>query len=291
MVPTDLLKGSLAGADYLLSLHEESLWVLDKVTSIPVLVPSKPGDLESLMRAMKQLDSLGRAYIADPILDPIHFGFTESLLRYHHLRRSFPAAEIMMGVGNLTELTEADTMGINALIMGLVSEMGITNILTTQVSPHCRSAIREADIARRIMYWARQENSLPKMIHSGLTGLHEMRPFTHSDHQIRELAKAVKDPSFRIQVGREGIHLYNRDGIQTHDDPFDFLPGLNVEGDTGHAFYLGVELARAEIARQLGKRYTQDQPLSWGCATPGNASRTTAYQPVDTTLESKKEAT
>ncbi len=45
------------------------------------------------------------------------------------------------------------------------------------------------------------------------------------------------------------------------------FPKLHVENDGGHAFYLGVELARAEIAWQLGKRYTQDQALKWGCAT------------------------
>jgi hypothetical protein len=39
-----------------------------------------------------------------------------------------------------------------------------------------------------------------------------------------------------------------------------------VETDGGHAFYLGVELARAQIAWQLGKRFTQDQQLNWGCA-------------------------
>jgi hypothetical protein len=41
---------------------------------------------------------------------------------------------------------------------------------------------------------------------------------------------------------------------------------LGVETDGGHAFYLGVELARAQIAWQLGKRFTQDQQLNWGCA-------------------------
>jgi len=29
---------------------------------------------------------------------------------------------------------------------------------------------------------------------------------------------------------------------------------------------MGVELAHAEIAHRLGKRYVQDQPLDWGCA-------------------------
>lgn len=268
MLSEELLAGGQAGADYLLSLHEDNLWIADKVESTPILIPAKPGDLDSLQQAMKQLDKLGRRYIADPILDPIHFGFTDSIVRYQRLRSEYPQAEMMMGVGNITELTEADTTGINAVLMGIISELHVTNILSTQVSPHCRSAIREADRARRIMYWARQENRLPKQVDNGLTGLHEIKPFPYSASQVTDLAADIRDPNFRIQVSDEGIHCYNRDGIHTHSDPFDFYPKLGIENDGGHAFYLGVELARAEIAHQLGKRYVQDQPLRWGVALP-----------------------
>lgn len=268
MNPDELLTGGGAGADFLLSLHEDNLWIADRVAATPVLIPARAGDLDSLQRAMRQLDGQGRAYLADPILDPIHFGFTDAIVRYQRLRADHPSVEIMMGVGNITELTEADTTGINAVMMGIISELHITNILTTQVSPHCRSAVREADAARRIMYWARRENSLPKQVDGRLTGLHEIKPFPYSASQIRELAADIRDPNYRIQVSSEGIHLYNRDGLATHDDPFDFYPQLGVEGDGGHAFYLGVELARAQIAQQLGKRYVQDQPLRWGSALP-----------------------
>jgi dihydropteroate synthase-like protein len=268
MQSDELLAGGEAGADFLLSLHEENLWIADRVDSKPVVIPAKPGDLSSLQRAMQTLDEQGREYIADPILDPIHFGFTDSIVRYQQLRKDYPEAEMMMGVGNITELTEADTCGINAIIMGIISELKVTNILTTQVSPHCRSAVREADLARRIMYWARQERSLPKQIDGGLTGLHEIRPFPYSFEEIGDLAAEIRDPNYRIQVSDQGVHLFNRDGLHTHRDPFDFYPDLKVEGDDGHAFYLGVELARAEIAHQLGKRYVQDQPLQWGVALP-----------------------
>ncbi|HEU4708334.1 MAG TPA: dihydropteroate synthase, partial [Methylophilaceae bacterium] len=40
-----------------------------------------------------------------------------------------------------------------------------------------------------------------------------------------------------------------------------------VDDDASHAFYLGVELARAQIAWQLRKRYRQDEELQWGCNT------------------------
>lgn len=287
MQSEELLAGGRAGADYLLSLHEENLRIADEVASTPVLIPAWPGDLESLQRAMRTLDARQRPYIADPILDPIHFGFTDSIVRYHRLRAEHPQAEIMMGVGNITELTEADTTGINAVMMGMISELRIGNILTTQVSPHCRSAVREADRARRIMYWARRENSLPKQIDGGLSALHELKPFPYSFAQIRELAASIRDPNYRIQVSSEGIHLYNRDGLASHDDPFDFYPDLGVESDGGHAFYLGVELARAQIARQLGKRYVQDQPLRWGAALPEIEQDLARQQEAGTTMKRK----
>ena len=82
------------------------------------------------------------------------------------------------------------------------------------------------------------------------------------------MAAAVKDPSFRIQVSPDGVHIYNRDGLHTATDPFQLWPHLKLEQQGGHAFYLGVELARAQIAWQLGKRYSQDQELAWGCMGP-----------------------
>jgi hypothetical protein len=65
-------------------------------------------------------------------------------------------------------------------------------------------------------------------------------------------------------VSQEGVHVFNRDGHQLDVDPFSFYPKLAVEQDASHAFYLGVELGRAQIAWQLGKRYVQDEELSWG---------------------------
>jgi dihydropteroate synthase-like protein len=179
----------------------------------------------------------------------------------------------MMGIGNLTELTDADTAGMNALLAGIASELGITNILATEVSPHARSAVREADLARRMMFAARADRALPRGISDKLMALHERRPFPYAAAEIAEFASAVKDPSFRIQASTAGVHVYNREGMQVGTDPFEFYPGLKVEHDADHAFYLGVELGRAQIAWQLGKRYTQDQPLDWGCAVAdGTAS-------------------
>ena len=263
----DLITGGKAGADFLLSLTEKTLWVAEEVPSTPVLIPAKAGNLPSLYRAIETLQKKGRDFIADPVLDPIPFGFTQSVVRYERLRRRFPDVPIMMGVGNLTELVDADTTGINALLFGMIAELGIDAVLTTSVSSHAINAIQEADVARRMMHAAREDRRLPRDYSDGLLGLHDRRPFPYSEDEIAELAAQVKDPSFRIQVSRDGITIFNRNGQFRDIDPFKLYPHLKVEDDASHAFYLGVELARAQIAWQLKKRYRQDEELRWGCNT------------------------
>lgn len=284
----ELLRGGRAGADYLLSLKQETLWIAEEVASTLVLIPSNPGDMESLFRAIDALQKNNRAFIADAILDPIHFGFTHSILRYHALRQRCPEIEIMMGVGNLTELTDADTSGINALLMGIISELGIGSILTTEVSSHGRRAVREADAARRIMYAARQDSSLPKDYSAALLTVHDRKPFPDNAAEIRDTAAGIKDPSFRVQVSEAGVHVYNRDGFHTADDPFALFPELKLDQDGSHAFYMGVELARAQIAFQLGKRYTQDQELNWGVANEAKEEDQSTYHAMGTTLQARK---
>ncbi|HZV98613.1 MAG TPA: DUF6513 domain-containing protein [Methylophilaceae bacterium] len=264
----DLLLAGKTGADYLLSLTEKTLWIAEEVPSTPVLIPSRPGSLPSLYRAIEGMQKKGRAFIADPILDPIPFGFTESIVRYQKLRKRYPAIQIMMGVGNLTELTDADTTGINAILFGIISELKLDAVLATSVSPHATFAVAEADVARRVMHAAREDRRLPRDYSHDLLGLHDRRPFSYTAEEIAELAAQIKDPSFRIQVSEEGMHIFNRDGLYCEIDPFKLYPHLKVDDDASHAFYLGVELARAQIAWQLKKRYSQDEELEWGCATP-----------------------
>lgn len=263
----DLLRAGRGGADYLLSLTEKTLWVADEVASVPVLIPARPGSLPSLYRAIEAMRKKGRSFLADPILDPIPFGLAESIVRYHRLRRRYPDVEIMMGVGNLTELTDADTTGINAVLFGIIAELGINAVLTTAVSPHAANAVAEADVARRTMFAAEEDKRLPRDYSNGLLGLHDRRPFLYSPNEIEIFAAQVKDPNFRIQISEQGMHIYNRDGLHCDIDPFRLYPMLGVDEDGSHAFYLGVELARAQIAWQLKKRYSQDEELQWGCNT------------------------
>ncbi|GLK69150.1 DUF6513 domain-containing protein [Hansschlegelia plantiphila] len=264
--PAELVRANRAGAHHLLSLNENTLSIADEGSAVPILVPASPGDLPSLLRSVDAMEAKGLSYFADPVLDPIHFGFTASVVRYADLRRERPDAPILMGIGNLTELTDADTTGINAMLMGMISELRITAVLAVQVSPHCRTAVREFDRARREFFAAREANSLPQGFGGGLMALRDRRPVTSTAADVEALAAQIRDPNYRIQVTEAGVHVFNRDGYRLAIDPFDHFPHLAVEGDAAHAFYLGVETARAEIAFRLGKRYAQDEGLKFGVA-------------------------
>jgi dihydropteroate synthase-like protein len=288
--PDELLVGARAGADYLFSLTEDSLWIAEEMPVTPILIGRDPRDLDSLERAIDRFATTGRRYFADPILDPIHHGFTDSVLRYHELRRRRPDAPIMMGIGNLTELTHADTLGVNTLLLGIASELGVSAVLTTEVSAHCRSVVREIAHARRVLYAAREDNMPPRHIDEGLLALHERKPFPYTPGEIADFARDVKDANFRIQVSADGIHAYNRDGLRTATDPYDLYPRLDVDDDAPHAFYLGLELARAQIAWQLGKRYNQDEELAWGCVHQPPPQDKVHFSAERSTLEARKAA-
>ncbi len=275
--PEELSRATRAGADYLFSLSEKTISIVDEGPATPILISAGAADMESLDRVIDIMIAKGKRFYADPILDPIHYGFTASVARYYDLRKRRPDIPILMGIGNVTELTDADTTGINALLMGMCSELHITAVLAVQVSPHCRTAIKEFDRARREFFAARKAEALPQGFGEGLMALRDRKGFASSPAEIAALAAEIRDQNYRIEVADDGVHIYNRNGHHVSDDPFQLFPNLDTRGDLGHAFYLGVETARAEIAYRLGKRYAQAEPLQFGVVAETKGSADDAH--------------
>ena len=251
-----------------------------------MLIPRAPADEASLYEAIDAMQRAAAPSWPTPILDPIPFGFTASIVRYHRLRERFPDAPIMMGVGNLTELTEADTSGINALLFGIAAELRVAAVLTTQVSRACaprgaRGRLGAPHHARR----ARAQRTLPKGLSDALMTVHAKHPFPDTPDEIAATAAQVRDPNFRVQVSPRGpARLQPRRPARWAQGAFELWPQLGLEDDAAHAFYMGVELAHAEIAWQLGKRYVQDQPLDWGCAVERASEDLDAWCAPGTTM-------
>lgn len=259
-----------AGAELVLSVNGGNLEVARGLGATVVVIPDDPdgdGWAEELLSSVGQLEAWGCDYIVDPIINPLMFGFSTSVGRFLKARELFPAAEMMMGLGNLTELTDADSVGINALLIGLCQEIGVRYVLTTEVIPWARGAVREVDIARRLMYFAKRQGVVPKNLEENLLTVKDPAVKAYTEEELRGLHSAIKDPNFRIFTGGEQIYVFNDELFVRGTDLEEIFADLGVE-DPAHAFYLGRELTKARLAVQLGKNYVQEEPLRWGYLTP-----------------------
>jgi dihydropteroate synthase len=259
-----------AGAELVLSVNGSNIDVARSLAgggARVVVVPDLGRTLETLEPSLEKLERWGVPYLIDPILEPIGFGFMASLERYVDVRRRYPEAEMLMGIGNLTELTAADSTGVNALLIAICQELRVRSVLTTEVIPWARGAVREIDVARRLMRYAVTQHTIPKDVDDRLVTVKDPVVLAFREDELRALQAEITDPNFRIFADREGITVLNSER---------FVRGTNIQAifaqldvnDVSHAFYLGKELARASLAVTLGKTYRQEGALAWGYLTP-----------------------
>ncbi len=268
-----------AGAELVLSANASNRdWAFPLPAEF-VLVPDDPRDLDSLDATRDAALRAGRPHRLDPILEPVGFGFAASLERYYRTRRTYPDSAMLMGVGNVTELAEVDSAGVNFLLAAICEELRIGSVLTTQVIHWARNSVREFDIARRLAAYAIRERRLPKHVDAGLVMLRDGQPRELGEEALTELRRNIRDPNYRIFAERGEIHVLNRDGYWHGRDPYEVFDRLGPL-EPSHAFYLGYEFAKAKTALTLGKRYRQDEALAWGFLT----------EPEESALHRRKEA-
>jgi dihydropteroate synthase len=260
-----------AGASLVLSVNSTNVEAAVDWGCEVVVVPDVPATMEGFAETVARLGAAGVPCRLDPVLEPIGFGFAASLGRYLDVRRHYPDAEMMMGIGNLTELTDVDSAGINTLLLGFCQETGIRSVLTTEVIHWAASSVQECDLARRLVWHAVSHRTLPKHVEPGLVTLRSGKPRTHGPATLDQLAAAIRDPNFRIFAEGGMIHLLGAGLHLESRDPFALFDDLKAAGrddvDPSHAFYLGYEMAKAVTALTLGKDYRQDQALDWGHLT------------------------
>lgn len=259
-----------AGAELVLSVNGSNREVLEDLRGSGtrvVAIPDFGKDLSSLEPTLNALERAGLPYLIDPIIEPIGFGFMASLERYAEVHRRYPDAGQLMGVGNITELTSADTTGVHAVLLAVCQEVGVRAVLTTEVIPWARGAVREIDIARRLMHHAVTHRTLPKKVDDRLVTLKDARILSYTEAELRELQAQVTDANFRIFADGRTITVFNHALFVRGTEIQEIFDQLGVT-DAGHAFYLGKELARAKLSLVLGKNYRQEGQLDWGYLTP-----------------------
>ncbi|HEV7366465.1 MAG TPA: DUF6513 domain-containing protein [Gemmatimonadales bacterium] len=268
--PTEILSAVEAGAELVLSVNRSNLDVARQLGGSDtrvVVIPDFGEGLDTLDRSIETLERWNVRYLIDPVIEPIGFGFMASLERYAEVHRRYPTSAQLMGVGNITELTSADSTGVNAVLLAICEEVGVRAVLTTEVIPWARGAVREIDIARRLMHYAVTHRVVPKGVEDRLLTVKDPEILEWDEAELRRLHAAVRDPNFRIFADRQIITVFNNEIFVRGTDIQLIFSQLGVDEPT-HAFYLGRELMKAKLAITLGKTYRQEGALSWGYLTP-----------------------
>jgi dihydropteroate synthase-like protein len=273
--PREVEAAVAAGAELVLSVNSSNRELAASWGCEVVAVPDVPATLEGLDRTVEVLQRRDVPFRIDPVIEPIGFGFAASLGRYLDVRRRYPKAEMLMGVGNLTELTDVDSAGVNVMLLGFCQELGIQSVLTTEVINWCRSAVRELDLARRLVFHSCKERVLPKHLTPELVLLRDPKIREHGEETLKELAERVTDRNFRLFAESGMLHVLNGRIFLQGEDPFELFARVQEREtiDPSHAFYLGYEMAKAVTALALGKNYVQDQALRWGFLTTEEQSK------------------
>ena len=272
--PAEVALAVKAGAELVLSVNASNRdraadWGVEVVA-----IPDHPGSLAGLDETLSFLAARETPFRVDPILEPIGLGFAASLGRYLEVRARYPQVAMMMGVGNLTELTEVDSAGVNMLLAGLCQELEIKSVLTTAVINWARSSVRELDLARRLTHHAVLHRTLPKHLDPRLVMLRDPKVERFGPENLAELQRRIRDPNWRIFAEDGLIHALNNAHFLAGADPFELFDRMAVI-DPSHAFYLGYEMMKAKTALTLGKAYRQDQALEWGFLTEAETSHMT----------------
>ena len=299
--------GIETGADMVLSVNKGNIAkVGDEIgrnniaaVVIPDFDASDKND--SLCANVKMAEEHGiKRIIADPVLNAVGYGIAESLYNYYLFRQhdKNTGTPLFFGVGNVTELMDADSVGVNATLAGIASELSADILFTPEYSDKARGSIRELRIASEMMALAKARKSSPKDLGLTLLILKEKRRKPVIQLQNREINKdkdtdsklvvAKGDTKWRldpkgcfrigiceVEAGDEGDSDIDRDRKiyaehvptgkriigETAKEVMDTILRLGMVSMLEHASYLSIELTNAELALRLNRGYEQDEEL------------------------------
>ena len=296
--PTEIREAVAAGADLVLSADAGNIEKIAAFASkvAVVVIPTNqcegyfPRESEERVALLEEL--IGKAkrlgvtkVIGDLVLEPMNV--LESLIAFRKFADRNPDVPLFVGASNVTELMDADSVGINALLASLSSEVGASILLATEKSDKAKGTVQEVVTASKMMFLAKKRDSVPKDLGIDLLLLKDKRireePYNKEmEAESRVIAATEKsEPTemdakgmFKITVDRKEatIVALHFSRLQT-EKPLNIIKGKNPENiyariielglvtKLDHAAYLGSELTKAEIALITGKEYVQDIPL------------------------------
>jgi dihydropteroate synthase-like protein len=281
----EILAAADAGVDLILSLDYTNYEIASSLDVPAVIIPrTKDGvpkeaskRISLIEGLMKKLDGYGFSdYIADLVLEPPFMGLTESFEAYGLFRKKHPRVPMFFGAGNVSEMIDADSPGVNALLASVAGELGVDLLFTVEASGKTRGSVRELSVAADMMYLAKKRKAPPKDLGVDLLQLKDKRKAAASgkgekahviaaSHRPRDV---LEDAHFRITVSDRIEVLYAAGKKQklrftgsSAESLYKEILSRKLIKSMSHAAYLGRELAKAEIALKLGKAYVQDEEL------------------------------
>ena len=280
-----ILAGIESGADMVLSVNKENIAaVADAIAEndiVPVVIPDSEASNESLFENIKMVKEYGiKRIIADPVLNAVGYGIAESLYNYYSFRLRDKSTSLFFGVGNVTELIDADSVGGNAALAGIASELDADILFTPEYSDKARGSVRELRVASELMMLSKTRKSAPKDVGVDLLILKEKRRKPVLMIQDKALVVANADEEWRLDPkGSFRIGICEVEGDDDRKIYAEHVPtGKRVVGSSAravmdtilrlelvsvleHVSYLSRELTKAELALRLDRGYEQDETL------------------------------
>ena len=288
----ELLVAVDAGVDMVLSLdhgnYSEVLPSLQRARIPAVILPTDyrrgwvPETIDQRVNSLMDLKEKckGIEVIADPILDPVNSkSMVDSIIACRRFQETVPVkCPVFFGIGNVTELMDVDSVGVNALLSGISMELGSSILFTPEESGKTRGSVKELAVSAKMMFLSKMRGSIPKDLGINLLVFKDKRrgESIQEEVDVPEVTvsaeyKFKQDPrgSFKISLQEGSIMVVHYQKMQptvalygqTAWELYQEIINRELVSRMEHAAYLGQELQKAEDALKLGKNYVQDFPL------------------------------
>lgn len=260
-----LIRAALIRADLVLSLQEKNIPLIGgEIADAGVAAVVVPGD-NTLKKNIAMAKRAGiTCVIADPLLQPVGSGLVASLKNFKKIGHP-----LFFGAGNVVELLDADSIGVNALLAGIAKEVGASVIFSSEHSDKTQGSIKEMRRAVDMMVLAK-DRPYPKDLGIDLLVLKEKRKRREPPVEYETVIATKKmpneityDPKGNFRIGIEGDHIIaaiNEKAVRGKRWQ-DILYTILSHGDItllDHTGYLGRELYKAELAIKYGRSFEQD---------------------------------
>jgi dihydropteroate synthase-like protein len=296
--PAEAREAVSAGADLILSVDDGNVEEMASFASdvAVVVIPTNqregqfPKEVTERVAFLEEIIGKARKLgitriLADLIVEPSNV--LRSFIAFREFAERNPYVPLFLGASNFTELIDADSVGVNALLACLSSEVGASVLLATEKSPKAKGTVRELVTASKMMFLAKKRGSVPKDLGLDLLVLKDKRlrgePYNREIEAETPVILATEnlEPEVLDEKGLFKIAVDHNNGTivavhipgsqqdkpsviikgKTAENIFSKIEEMNLITRLDHAAYLGRELAKAEIALVTGKEYIQDSPL------------------------------